>query len=49
VRWNGSVIDRVNEYSDFIGIGVMSERLARKLRSMAFSAMLRREISWFDK
>lgn len=29
--------------------GVMSERLARKLRYMAFTAMLRREISWFDR
>lgn len=28
--------------------GVMSERLARKLRLMAFGAMLRKRIAWFD-
>jgi len=31
------------------GLGVMSERLTRKLRTLAFGAMVRKEISFFDK
>ena len=31
------------------GLGVMSERLTRKLRTLAFGAMIRKEISFFDK
>ena len=27
----------------------MSEKLARKLRTLAFQAMLRKQISWFDR
>lgn len=36
-------------YSQEYGLGVMSERLARKLRSKAFAAMVRQQIAFFDQ
>jgi ATP-binding cassette, subfamily B (MDR/TAP), member 1 len=36
-------------YAQEYGLGVMSERLARKLRGMAFGAMVRQQIAWFDR
>ncbi|KAJ1623399.1 P-loop containing nucleoside triphosphate hydrolase protein [Pavlovales sp. CCMP2436] len=31
------------------GLGVVSERLTRRLRAKAFASMLRQEMAWFDK
>lgn len=36
-------------YAQEYGLGVMSERLARKLRSKAFGAMVRQQIAFFDR
>ncbi len=36
-------------FAQEFGLGVMSERLTRKLRNLSFAAILRKEIAFFDK